>query len=66
MIQDQIDTVEIGLTGLQGDLTNLYDNQTFDRFALELRIKLLSSVVSWLNECHEVFKSRKPTVEVYE
>jgi DNA-binding PadR family transcriptional regulator len=59
MIRVQIDTVNAGLNELHKDLANLPDNQTVNRLALELRIKLLSSVISWLNECKEAFMIKK-------
>jgi hypothetical protein len=55
----QLDVVKAGLIHLQESLTNLPDNQTFNRLALELRIKLLNSVISWLDECYEGYKSGK-------
>jgi DNA-binding PadR family transcriptional regulator len=57
MIRVQIDMVYAGLNKLHEDLANLPDSQIFDRLALELRIKLLNSVISWMNECHETFSS---------
>jgi len=58
MIRIQIDMVNAGLYGLQKDLANLPDNLTVNRLALELRIKLLTSVITWLNECNETFSSK--------
>jgi DNA-binding PadR family transcriptional regulator len=51
MIRVQIDMVNTGLNELQQDLAHLADRQTVNRLALELRIKLLNSVIIWLNEC---------------
>jgi hypothetical protein len=59
MIRVQIDMVNAGLSELQEDLANLPDSQIFNRLALELRIKLLNSVISWLNECIETFAKMK-------
>lgn len=59
MIRIQIDKVNAGVIQLQESLTNLPANQTFNRLALELRIKLLNSVISWLDECYEAFAFKK-------
>jgi DNA-binding PadR family transcriptional regulator len=59
MILIQKDVVNAGLIQLQESLVNLPGNQTFNRLALELRIKLLNSVISWLDECYEAYKSGK-------
>jgi DNA-binding PadR family transcriptional regulator len=59
MIRVQIDVVNAGLNQLHEDLADLPDGQTFNRLALELRIKLLSSVISWLNGCREAFDSKR-------
>ncbi len=55
MILAQIGIVDAGLKELDADLKDLSDSQTFERLALELRIKLLNSVVLWLNECLSTF-----------
>jgi DNA-binding PadR family transcriptional regulator len=59
MIQVQINVVNAGLNELHEDLANLPDSQKFNRLALELRIKLLNSAISWLNECNEMFAIKK-------
>ncbi len=51
LIQFQIDTVNIGLVKLHEDTSKLLKSQIFERLALDLRIKLLNSVIIWLNEC---------------
>ncbi len=51
MIAEQIGSVDGGLTQLQQDLSEVRTDQPFNRLALELRIKLLGSVKSWLEEC---------------
>ena len=51
LIQVQIDTVNDGLNALQEDMGLLLNNQIFERLALNLRMKLLNSVIIWLNEC---------------
>jgi DNA-binding PadR family transcriptional regulator len=55
MIQKQMDVVSNGLFQQEENLRNLPDDQTFNRLALELRIKLLYSLISWLKECGEAF-----------
>jgi PadR family transcriptional regulator, regulatory protein AphA len=57
MIRVQVDVVKAGLIQLHKHLAKIPDSQTFDRLALELRIKLLKSVISWLNGCREAFGS---------
>lgn len=59
MIQLQIDAVKAGLIQLHENLANLPDSQTFDRLALQLRIKLLKSVISWLTGCRKAFGSKR-------
>jgi DNA-binding PadR family transcriptional regulator len=59
MIRVQVEVVNAGLIQLHENLTNIPDGQIFDRLALELRINLLKSVISWLNECLEAFSSEK-------
>lgn len=59
MIRLQTDVVIEGLFQLDESLANIPDSQTFDRLALELRIKLLKSVISWMNECSEAFGSKR-------
>ena len=59
MIRLQIKVVNAGLFQLDESLANIPDSQTFDRLALELRISLLKSVISWLNECSEAFRSKR-------
>ncbi len=53
LIKVQIDTVNVGLMVLHEDMAKLLKNQIFERLALDLRIKLLNSVIIWLNECQE-------------
>jgi DNA-binding PadR family transcriptional regulator len=57
MIKTQADVVADGLNRLEENLRNLPANQAFNRLALELRIKLLISVIDWLNDCGEALKS---------
>lgn len=59
MIRIQVEVVEAGLIQLYENLRRIPDEQIFDHIALELRISLLKSVVSWLNECLETFNPMK-------
>lgn len=59
MIRAQVEVVEAGLDALQKGLDNLSAQQTFDRLALGLRVKLLKSVVSWLNGCQQAFSAEE-------
>jgi len=59
MIRVQIDVVKAGLIQLHENLVKIPDSESFDRLALELRINLLKSVISWLNECREAFSSTR-------
>jgi len=59
MIRVQVEVVNAGLIQLHENLSNIPDDQAFDRLALELRINLLKSVISWLNECLETFSPKK-------
>jgi PadR family transcriptional regulator, regulatory protein AphA len=52
MITAQLQVVTNGLNQQEENVRNLPEEQTFKRLALELRIKLLSSMISWLNECY--------------
>jgi DNA-binding PadR family transcriptional regulator len=59
MIRVQVNVVNASLIQLHNNLANISDSQTFDRLAQELRIKLLKSVISWLNSCREALSSGK-------
>jgi hypothetical protein len=47
--------VQKGICELQSIFTELPSEQVFDRLAVELRIELLNSVISWLNACQHKF-----------
>jgi DNA-binding PadR family transcriptional regulator len=51
MIRAQAVIVDEGLDRLEETRRNLPANQSFNRLALELRIRLLISVIDWLNDC---------------
>ena len=51
MITLQVEVVTNGLNQQEQNLKELPGNQKFNQLALELRIKLLQSVISWLIEC---------------
>jgi len=59
MIRLQIEAVYVGVNQLQEDLLNLPVEQAFNRLALDLRINLLRSVISWLEECRQAFEAVK-------
>ena len=50
-IQDQSQEVQKGITQLKETCTHLPEDQVFNRLALDLRIKLLRSILTWLDEC---------------
>jgi DNA-binding PadR family transcriptional regulator len=56
MIRKQVEVVVDGLNEQEENLSDLSDNLTFNRLALELRIKLLHSVISWLKECGAAYE----------
>ncbi len=58
MIREQVDVVNDGLFQLHENLINIPESQTFDRLALELRIKLLNSVISWLYESQQALYAK--------
>jgi len=55
LIRSQIEVVEKGISELQSIFARLPSEQVFDRLAVELRIELLNSVISWLNGCQYKF-----------
>jgi DNA-binding PadR family transcriptional regulator len=55
LIRSQIEVVQKGISELQSIFTNLPSEQVFDWLAVELRIELLNSVISWLNGCQHKF-----------
>ena len=55
MIQSQVDVVVDGILQQEQNLKFIPETQTFNRLALELRIQLLHSVISWLKECGAEF-----------
>lgn len=54
-IQAQIAQVNAGIERLERVRASLSGDQTFNRLALDLRLKLLLSIVAWLNECGKSF-----------
>jgi DNA-binding PadR family transcriptional regulator len=59
MISNQIDVVTDGLVQQEENLQELQDDQIFNRLALELRIRLLNSLVAWLKDCRETFPKER-------
>lgn len=55
LIRSQIEVVEKGISEQHSIFTRLPSEQVFDRLAVELRIELLNSVISWLNGCQHKF-----------
>jgi DNA-binding PadR family transcriptional regulator len=55
VIDTQITEVVAGVNRLRDVHSGLADDQPFNRLALELRITLLNSILSWLDECNKEF-----------
>jgi PadR family transcriptional regulator, regulatory protein AphA len=55
IIRSQSTEVRKGLYRLEGMRSSIPAIQTFNRLALDMRIKLLTSIISWLEECDDVF-----------
>jgi DNA-binding PadR family transcriptional regulator len=56
-IREQMIVVNDGLAQLQAHRTSSPGKETIDQMALDLRIKLLASVIDWLEECYRLEKS---------
>ena len=54
-IRLQAREIQMGLLRLEEMNFSLPEEQTFNYLALDLRIKLLRSILSWLDECLETF-----------
>jgi hypothetical protein len=54
-IRFQTREVQVGLLRLEEMHLSLSEEQTFNYLALDLRIKFLRSIISWLDECLETF-----------
>jgi DNA-binding PadR family transcriptional regulator len=59
-IRGQSSEVQKGVERLEDVRASLPEGQTFNHLALDMRIKLLNSIISWLNECHEAFIPKHP------
>ena len=59
MIWVQIEMVKAGLFDLKEGLAKLPDCQTVNWLAMELRIMLLNSVITWLYECRATYSSEQ-------
>jgi PadR family transcriptional regulator AphA len=55
LIQEQADTIRGDLEKLVKRLSVLPTDQIFNRMGLELRIRQLTSVMEWLENCHQYF-----------
>ncbi|HEX9617843.1 MAG TPA: PadR family transcriptional regulator [Anaerolineales bacterium] len=54
LIDSQVEETRKGLARLQKMFADLPSEQAFNRLGLELRIKQLSSILDWLEECRAV------------
>jgi len=54
-ISIQSQEVQMGLIRLDEIRSNIPKDQAFNQLALDLRIKLLRSIISWLDECRKAF-----------
>ncbi len=59
MVLDQMGTVQGGIDELNRQLDRLPRMQLFNRLALELRVELLESVVSWLAHCQQELEAEE-------
>jgi len=57
-INIQSQEVQMGLIRLDEIRSNIPEDQAFNQLALDLRIKLLRSIISWLDECRKTFTPR--------
>jgi DNA-binding PadR family transcriptional regulator len=65
-IQIQAAEVRSAIKRLKVVLARLPESQIFNRLALEMRIKLLDSMITWLKECREVFNQKDSGGELHE
>jgi len=65
VIRTQINEVEMGLHRLDEIRTILPEDQAFNHLALDLRIKLLRSIFTWLDVCRDKFTSNELTKDEY-
>ena len=66
IIRTQINEVEKGLVRLEDTRVSLPEDQAFNHLALDLRIKLLSAIITWLDECSIKFTSNQLPFDEYE
>jgi hypothetical protein len=57
LLDTQVSETRAGLAHLQAALAALPTSQTFNRLGLQLRIRQLSSVLDWLQECRLTMES---------
>jgi DNA-binding PadR family transcriptional regulator len=57
LLDTQVSGTRAGLAHLQAALAALPTSQTFNRLGLQLRIRQLSSVLDWLQECRLTMES---------
>jgi DNA-binding PadR family transcriptional regulator len=65
VIRKQINEVDMGLHRLDETRTILPEDQAFNHLALDLRIKLLRSIFTWLDECRDQFTSNELAKDEY-
>jgi len=58
MIRIQLAELRAGIKRLRVTRASLAGDHTFDRLALDLRIRLLNSILGWLKECEEAIISQ--------
>jgi DNA-binding PadR family transcriptional regulator len=58
-IREQVAEVSLGLNQLEAMRVELPEDQRYNRLSLDLRIRLLESVLNWLNVCREEFINLK-------
>ncbi|NJD59958.1 MAG: hypothetical protein C3F13_14455 [Anaerolineales bacterium] len=57
-IDMQLEVVKAGLDQLNLHRENIPEEQAIEQLALDLRIKLLASLLDWLNECYQLVENR--------
>ncbi len=55
LIQEQAETIRSDLANLVKRLSALPADQIFNRMGLDLRIRQLTSVLEWVEDCHQYF-----------
>jgi DNA-binding PadR family transcriptional regulator len=66
VFRTQINEVEKGLQRLEETRLFLAEDQAFNHLALDLRIRLLRSIITWLEECRKKFSPNPFSKDKYE